>query len=674
MGVCDASSLLQSIAKRSEIYFPTRIGNGHLIRFTMIDVSDLSFSRNGTNMGDQKISPLTSQAKKKFLRNLLDDIRALERMLKEGMIETGKTRIGAEQEYCLVDEGLRPAMTGPDILPTIGDTHFTSELAKWNLEINLDPQDVGPGCLVRLEKQLNSLLKLAYKSADQLGSKVILTGILPTIRKSEIDFDNMTPNPRYRVLDHILKDLRGEDFSLNIEGVDEVSVKTDSILYEACNTSFQIHLQIQPDEFADMYNWAQVIAAPVLACTVNSPLLLGKELWMETRIALFRQSLDVRHAGNYVRDKQPRVAFGHDWLKESVVEIFKDDVAMYRLIISADVEENSMDVLDQGKVPLLKAMNLHNGTLYKWNRPCYGVGGGVPHLRIENRYIPAGPTALDEMANTAFWVGLMLAMPDRCRGKWSKYFHFRDVRHNFLKAAQHGLSNEFDWIDGTRTASNLIVDELIPLAAEGLDAYGVPRKEYKRYLKTIEQRVINKQTGADWIVSSMRKLRRKNTVDESVLIVTEHLNRNCREGIPVHEWELPKRSTLASIPNRYERVDSIMVSNVITVRDDDLLDFARSLMEWYGFHRLPVENSRGQIRGVITSKDIDGAGDSDILVRERMTSDVLTIAPERSVEKAEKVMLANEIGSLPVVSDDRVIGIVTSSDIRAMRAKLKVDG
>jgi CBS domain-containing protein len=624
-------------------------------------------------MGDQQISPLTSQAKKDFLRNLLDDLRALEVMLEQGMIETGKTRIGAEQEYCLVGKDLRPAMTGPEILPTIGDPHFTAELAKWNLEINLDPQDATAGCFDRMEKQLNDLLAKAHESAEAFDSKVVLTGILPTIRKSEIDFDNMTPNPRYRVLDNILKELRGEEFALNIEGVDELSVKTDSILYEACNTSFQIHLQIQPDEFADMYNWAQVLAGPVLACSVNSPLLLGKELWMETRIALFRQSLDIRHAGNYVRDKQPRVAFGYDWLRESAVEIFRDDVALYRLIISAAVEENSMELLKRGKVPALRAMNLHNGTLYKWNRACYGVGGGVPHLRIENRYIPAGPTPHDEMANTAFWVGLMLAMPDRCRGNWAKQFHYRDVRHNFLKAAQHGLASEFTWFGETKPVARIILDDLIPIAAEGLNSIGVPKTEYKEYFKTIERRVKRRQTGADWMIASMRKLQRKNSVDESVLIMTEAMNRNCREGIPVHEWELPKRKLIKRVPDCYERVDSIMNSNVVTVRDDDLLDFAKSLMEWYDFHRLPVENSRGQVRGVVTAKDIGARDDwnPDALVRDCMTSDVLTIAPERSVEKAEKVMLANEIGSLPVVSDDRVIGIVTANDIRHVKEKAK---
>lgn len=618
-------------------------------------------------MGDQQISPLTSHAKKEFLRYLLDDIAALEQMIADGMIESGKTRIGAEQEYCLVRDNLRPAMTGPEVLSSIEDPHFTSELAKWNLEINLDPQDAAAGCLQRMDKQLTELLQIAHQSAAQHHSKVILTGILPTIRKSELDFDNMTPNPRYRVLDNIFKELRGEEFMLNIEGVDEVSVKTDSILYEACNTSFQIHLQIEPDDFADMYNWAQVLAGPVLACAVNSPLLLSKELWMETRIALFRQSLDIRHAGNYVRDKQPRVAFGHDWLKQSVVEIFKDDIAKYHLLISAECENNSLDLLNSGTIPNLRAMNLHNGTLYKWNRACYGVGSGIPHLRIENRYIPSGPTPHDEMANTAFWVGLMLAMPEKCRGKWSDYFDFRDVRHNFLKAAQHGLSNEFKWLGEMKSASHLILDDLIPLAMQGLNSIGVTGAEADTYLNSIVKRVEAKQTGADWIVKSMRDLNQSHSVNDSILMITQRMNDYCQNNVPVYQWETPSTKLIGSIPDRYERVDSIMNCEVIIVRDDDLLDFAKSLMDWYQFDRLPVENFKGQIRGVITAKDIAAYSEnanSETLVRECMTADVVTIPPERSLEKAEKVMIANGIGSLPVVRDDRIIGIITSDDIR----------
>lgn len=226
-------------------------------------------------MGDQQISQLSSQTRTDFLRHLIGDIEALEYMIENGLIEKGVTRIGAEQEFCLVRKDLRPAMTGPQVLSDIDEPHFTSELAQWNLEINLDPQDTGAGCLQRMNAQLTKLLQLANERAQLYESDVLLTGILPTIRKSDVDFKYMTPNPRYRVLDNILKELRGEDFSLYIEGVDEINLKHSSILFEACNTSFQVHLQIDPDEFADKYNWAQVLAGPVLAACVNSPILLS---------------------------------------------------------------------------------------------------------------------------------------------------------------------------------------------------------------------------------------------------------------------------------------------------------------------------------------------------------------------------------------------------------------
>ena len=624
-------------------------------------------------MGDQEISELSGQTKAQFLRHLLDDIEALEYMIENGWIESGVTRIGAEQEFCLIGDNMRPALTGPTVLQSVDESHFTSELARWNLEINLDPQDAGPGCLTRMHQQLDSLLALAADHAARQDSRILLTGILPTIRKSDLDFDNMTPNPRYKVLDGALSALRGEDFSLFIEGVDEINLKHSSILFEACNTSFQVHLQIDPGEFADRYNWAQVIAGPVLAACVNSPTLLGKELWSESRIALFRQSVEIRHAGNDINDRQPRVAFGYDWLESSAVEIFKNDVAFYQLIIGAELDcERSMDLVRRGEVPRLRAMNLHNGTLYKWNRACFGVGGDKPHLRIENRYIPAGPTPIDEMANSAFWIGLMTAMPDKCRGQWDRHFYFQDVRSNFLKAARNGLSNEMVWFGRTIEVSQLVLDELIPAAAEGLQRLGIEADEYLPLLNVIEQRVRSKQTGAAWIVEAMRALRRTNSVDESMLIIARFMADHNLSPQPCHEWELPSRELVMDIPDRYDRVDSIMATNLVTVREDDLIDFAETLMDWRKFHHLPVENRRGEIAGIITARDIErfresGVDDPNALVDTCMTSEILTVAPEARLDEAEQIMRDNDCGSLPVVRNKQVIGILTVSDIRRMR-------
>ncbi len=627
-------------------------------------------------MGDEDISQLSSQNKTDFLRHLICDIRALEQMIQDGQIESGVTRIGAEQEICLIKNDMRPAMTGGEILRSTDEPHFTSELALWNLEINLDPLDSGPECLHQMDLQLRSLLRLANERAAEFDSSVVLAGILPTIRKSELNIKYMTPSPRFKAFDRVLREMRGEDFTLSIEGVDEVNLKHSSILFEACNTSFQIHLQVNPEDFADKYNWAQVIAGPVLAACVNSPILLGKELWSETRIALFRQSIETRRSGSYVTDRQPRVAFGDGWIKTSAAEIFKKDVAIYNLIIAADLpKETSLDLLAKGEIPKLKAMNLHNGTLYKWNRACYGVGNGVPHLRIENRYIPAGPTPEDEIANVALWIGLMVAMPEECKGQWEKHFRFQDVRCNFLKAARNGLSNEMRWFNQSMDAGKLMLDVLLPMAERGLQKIGIPSDEYKRYLDVIVQRVTTKQTGSNWMIESMRKLREKHSVNETMLLITQYMRDNCFAGRPVHEWQVPNQSELAAIPNRYDRVDSIMITNLVTVREDDLIEFAETLMDWNKFHHLPVENEIGEIVGMISARDIErhhgqNTGNADVLISEWMTADVIDVAPETALDKAEKLMRVNELGSLPVVRENRVIGIITANDIRDLEAKI----
>ncbi len=628
-------------------------------------------------MGDQQINILTEQDKQHFLRCLLDDIEAMEYMVANNMIESGITRIGAEQEFCLVGQNLRPSMSGPQILQDIDEKQFTAELAKWNLEINLDPQDFKGDCFSRMHRQLDDMLDIARKKAAVYGDKVVLTGILPTIRKSELDFKNMTPNPRYKVLDQTMKEQRGEDFTLYIEGVDEMSLKHDSILFEACNTSFQIHLQVSPEEFVDRYNWAQMITGPVLAACVNSPILLGKELWSETRIAVFRQSIDVRNTGNYIRERQPRVAFGRGWLKDSPTEIFKDDICQYNLIISGDACESSMDVLRRGGIPELRAMNLHNGTIYKWNRACYGIGGGVPHLRIENRYIPSGPTSMDEMAATVLWTGLMMGMPDDFRGAWDKQMPFQDVRGNFLKAARNGLGNEFLWCGERVGASSLLLDKLIPMAADGLEKSGLESSEYGPYLKVIEERVRKKQTGSAWMINSLRKAQSEGaSINEALLIVTQSMDAQSEEGAPVHEWTLPQKKALIDIPRKYERVDSIMSTDLITVREDDLVLFADRLLQWNDHDTLPVENLRGRVIGLLSIDDIKrqrteggGEGQETALVKDWMQDDIVTISPESSIEKAKKALKLNDSQCLPVVKDGSLVGVITKSDIRALKER-----
>ena len=321
-------------------------------------------------MGEQKsITGIKVSERKKFLKNLIHDIEALDQMIREGKIEANVQRIGAEQEFALINKHYKPSKNGPLILGKLENNHFTSELAMYNLELNLDPQELKDGCLLKMEKQLRKYLKNAEEVASGFGDSVILTGILPSIDLRSGQMDYMTPNPRYQALDEIIKQLRGQDFELNISGVDELILAHTNILFEACNTSFQCHLQVSPDEFVDQYNWAQMISGPLLSVCTNSPLLFGRELWSETRIPLFQQSIDIRSKGYHLKEKEQRVSFGNHWIRETS-EIYKENLARFPLILTHKATDNSLAVLAEGGIPKLQALQLHNGTIWRWNRPC----------------------------------------------------------------------------------------------------------------------------------------------------------------------------------------------------------------------------------------------------------------------------------------------------------------
>ena len=360
-------------------------------------------------MGEQNVKQDRDEAAlRRFTRQLIQEVRALEYMLREDLFETDVRRIGAEQELFLVDENGQPAPVNVAALEANTDERLVAELTRFNLEFNLHPLRFGGDCLSQMERQADEMLAYTRKLVKEAtGAEVIMSGILPTIHLSDMTLDNMTPSPRYYALNDAIAALRDGPGQFQIRGVDELFVKHDTIMLEGCNTSFQTHFQVAPDEFARYYNLAQAVAGPCLAAATNSPLLFGKRLWQETRIALFQQAVDTRSSNLYLREMSPRVHFGTDWVKESVTELFKEDIARFRVLITTEEEEDPFDVLARGDVPKLKALQLHNGTVYRWNRPCYGITDGKPHLRIENRILPAGPSITDEFANAAFWFGLV---------------------------------------------------------------------------------------------------------------------------------------------------------------------------------------------------------------------------------------------------------------------------
>lgn len=616
-------------------------------------------------MGEHQVSTTVSHEERSaFIRHLLDDIRALEIMLEKGLIESGITRIGAEQEFCLVNENWRPAMNAVELLEAINDPHFTTELARYNLEINLDPFELKDDAFARVENQLITLVNKAREVANRHQTKVVLTGILPTISKSELQFECMTPNPRYWALNNMMRELRGDDFNLFLTGVDELSIKHESVLFEACNTSFQMHLQIDPQDFVSSYNWAQAISGPVLSVCANSPLLLGRELWAETRIALFRQSIDTRSSSYALKDQQARVTFGDSWAWGSIADIYKNEVARYKIILSKDIEENSLEELKAGRVPKLKALNLHNGTIYRWNRACYGVGGGKAHVRIENRYIPAGPTVLDEMANFALWVGLMKGRPQKF-DDMAAVMDFRDAKSNFVKAARNGRESVMKWRGGQYSARELMLKELLPMAYRGLAKAGVDSSDAERLLGVIEERAAG-TTGCQWQVNQYRHFRKTLKRDDALVALTKTIHKEQVGNTPVHTW-----ADRGGDPNLHQaatEVEHIMSTQLFTVGENDIAELAMEVMNWKQIHHVPVETISGSFCGLLTWTHMkrfqEKSGDtSSFRVFDIMCKEVVTAQPETPINEAIALMKKHEIGCLPVLQDDHLVGIVTIPDL-----------
>ncbi|MDX1761226.1 MAG: CBS domain-containing protein, partial [Christiangramia sp.] len=311
-------------------------------------------------MGNLEVTVLNRKKDRaRYIHQLVKDLEALDYMVKNQLIEKSPVRIGAEQEFCLVENSFLPVDNSIQILKELDDDHFTTEIGKYNLELNLDPLELKANCFSELHKKINFYLKKAAKTAAEHDSRIVLAGILPTLRIRHISEDYMTPMQRYFALNESLKRSRKQDFWIHIKGVDEVNLMHDSVMLEACNTSFQMHLQINPDEFIEKYNWAQAIAGPVLSACVNSPILFGKELWDETRIALFNQSTDTRANSFVLNEKQARVSFGSHWETRGISDIFKDNISKHRSLLTSDFQNDSMAMLKQGKMPKLKALNLH---------------------------------------------------------------------------------------------------------------------------------------------------------------------------------------------------------------------------------------------------------------------------------------------------------------------------
>jgi len=621
-------------------------------------------------MGEHQIQDRIGEAEmRSFVRALLEDVRALEVLLNRGQIETGIRRIGAEQEMFLIDRGLRPAKAAMPILKALSSSRFTTELGQFNLEVNLSPQVLGGRCLSRMHQELEEGIDRARSEAAKLDVQVLLCGILPTLGKQHLSLDWMTPNPRYLQLNDTMCQLRGGEFKTMIKGVDELQTTHDNVMLEACNTSFQVHFQVGPEEFAPLYNLAQIVTAPVLAAGVNSPVLLHHRLWKETRVALFQQSLDVRSAAITGRGGRQRVSFGEKWIERSVMEIFREDIARFRALIAVDTGESPLAMIERGEIPSLKALCLHNGTVYRWNRPCYGVKDGVAHLRIENRVLPAGPTVVDEIANAAFFFGLMCGL-GREYGDVTRVMRFDDAKANFLAAARYGLDARFEWIEGRTTpADELILEQLLPIARAGLLERGLDSTDVDLYTGVLEERVKSHRTGAQWALDSLEAMGTGGSTSERYRALTAGMLARQATGQPVHTWELGSLDEREDDRSSYSTVDQVMSTDLFTVQPEDIIDLAASLMEWEHLRYVPVEDHEGHLVGLVTHRALlrvlakgDDPDKVPVAVREIMKEAPITIAPDASTTEAIDLMRKHQVGCLPVVKEGKLVGIVTEHD------------
>jgi len=635
-------------------------------------------------MGTQTVTSLDDiNQKQKFITSLLNDIRSLEYMLDNDWFEKGVTRFGSELEMVLVDNStLKPVNIATKVLSKMKKHKWLeTELAKFNLEINLTPRELKGSNFSLMEKEIQDRLSILDKTLSNYNASYILTGILPTIQKYHLNEENLTPRKRYYALMNAIKSLNlNKDFELKIFGTDELFVRHNSPLIEAANTSWQIHLQITPNDYVKMYNIAQALAGPCISLSANSPIVFGKRLWHESRIAMFEQALDTRSTHEHMREQSTRVSFGKDWLNGSILDIYREDISRFKVILSSLSEKDSWNKVMKGKVPDLDSLLIHNSTVYRWNRPQYGISdNGQPHLRIENRVMPAGPTVPDQMANAVFWLGAMKGMHDRYEDI-RDCVDFSTLRDNFGRSARLGLEADFGWINGKKIhVRELLRKELIPLAKEGLKSYKIKTADIDRYIGILDERVKKKTNGAIWILDSYANLLKGNTPkDETLSVLTHAIMKNQKSNIPVHKWKNASIKDLVDYKPLDLKVSEFMQTDLFTVEKEDILELVGEIMEWKKVRFMPVEDSEGNLQGLMTSRVLarhflntsHHPTEKVVTVADVMIIDPITIAPETTIIEAMKVMRKNKIGALPVVKDNVLAGLITETDFLDITSSL----
>ena len=392
---------------------------------------------------------------------------------------------------------------------------------------------------------------------------------------------------------------------------------------------------------------------------------------------LFQHATDTRSLALKERNQPARVNFGDRWVNESIIEVLREDAIRFRILLAHEVEENSLEILASGGIPRLAAWRLHNGTIWRWNRPCYGVVDGRPHIRIEARYLPAGPSVADEMANAAFFLGLMTELPEEF-GDISKHMAFDDAKNNFFNAARYGLNGQIRGLDGkTRRVGRLILEELLPRARRGLVRAGIDEQDIERLLGIIEMRVKLEKSGSKWMIDSLAAMDPRAKTNVRVRSLTAAMKANQEGDKPMHEWPLADIPAKSDWIDNYKTVEQFMAVDLFTVHPEDVLDLAASLMHWRHVRHVPVEDDAGCLIGIVSHRDLIellASGkfgmSGSVVVSDIMKTDLITIEPNTPTLDALELMRTRNIGCLPVVKNERLVGIITAHDFLTVSAKL----
>jgi hypothetical protein len=478
------------------------------------------------------VSQQDRRAYREKVRQCLD---VFARMLRESRFENEAPQLGLEIELDLVDDDALPSMRNTEVLDAIADPRWATELGQFNLEINVPPRKLTGDAFSRLEDSVRSSLSHADKRALDTGARLVMVGILPTLRPSDVTASAMSENPRYRLLDQQMFAARGEEMQIAIEGPERLLAHVDTIMPEAACTSVQFHLQVSPEAFGSYWNAAQAVAGVQVALGANSPFLFGRELWRETRIPLFEQVTDTRPEELKEQGVRPRVWFGERWIT-SVFDLFEENLRYFPALLPLREDEDPVAALDRGDAPRLAELTLHNGTVYRWNRPVYAVTDGRPHLRVENRVLPSGPTVVDVVANAAFYYGVVRALAEAERPIWTR-MSFSAAAENLVSGARNGIDARVYWPGmGQLPVTELVLRRLLPLAWEGLSQWGVDLADAERLLGIIEQRCLTGRTGATWQSQTVHDLSGPTDRRGALQRMTQGYIDRMTTNEPVHCW------------------------------------------------------------------------------------------------------------------------------------------